>query len=275
MSRIRASRLSLLMLLVTCLLLVVGQAAPEAAMQESGKVEPIVVLDEAGVEVSIIGSTTMQPREAAGAYLTLERLSIEEGATLGPMTPVSPDLIVIERGALQEQDERGFWKRMEAPYQIPLEPGVAVTWSATQATSLLRLRLTEAGPDDAAFNGIEVERVAQFRLDALPEDIVHMFIAEASISSQSGGARLEHDGSLGIVVESGALDLVSPSGLEGTLGEGQSALYPDGAPIGILGSSDNSSAEALLVGVSASDRPIEASVAIACQNGESPCIELV
>lgn len=275
MASARSHVLRLLALLAIGLLPAGGHAATVTAIQESGAAEPIVVLDEAGVELSVVGSVLVRLDAAGETYLTLERITIGEGETFGPLAPTSPELIVMDAGALQQQDERGFWARMEAPYQMALSPGDQVAWSAASETNLLRVQLTDAMPNDIAFEGVTVERVAQFRLDEVPAGPIQIFVGQASVSARSGGARLEQDGSLGIVVESGSLDLVSPSGLEGTLGEGQSALYSDGAPIEILGTSDNDSAEALLVGVSPSERPIEASVAITCQNGESTCIELV
>lgn len=260
MKCLRTSSLRLVLLVVIGLLPTFGLTAGLGA-QQRGASEPVVVLDKDGAEVSVIGSATIPASSTGDAYLILERISIGEGAAFGPWTPGSPELIAMEDGELVEQDERGFWSRMEAPYQMSLEAGTPVEWNALRETNLLRLRLTDAAPDDAEFDGVKVERIAQFRLDAVPDESALVFIAEASFTERGGGARIDHDGSVGIVVVSGAIDVLSPSGLEGRLGEGQSALYPDGAPIEFLGTADDEPASALLVGVSTTDRTLEAASA--------------
>lgn len=248
MSAIRSAFLCLVMLLSGLAGTPASHGAAASSAQETDSSAPFVVVESDGADIALIGSATIERHASGGAYLTLDRITIAGDATIEMSAAAEPELIVMVRGEILEQDERGFWTRIEAPRQVALGAGATVRWQAARDTTLLRLRLTGAPPEERAPAGSEIERVARFRLDAPPTGPVRMFIAEASFS-RSGSARIEHADPVGIAVVGGALDLVSPSGLEGTLGAGQSALYPAEAAIVVTGTSEDADAQALLVGV--------------------------
>lgn len=254
--------------------LVLGPLGRTTASAQGDAALPVAVFAERGVDLAVVAAADAELAAGAGTHLTLERVTVPTETEFGPFAPTTPTLVAVEQGAFVSEDDRGFLARVDAPFQTVLAPPTAVTWTTSEATSLLLLSLDEpaAFPEAA---GIERETIASLPAPQLPEGAVTFFVASVGIQPNSASVRVDHTGPVGLSIRSGRVEVLSPSGLEGALETGASMIFPAGAPLDLLGSAGEE-ASAVIFGVverAAPETILQATVTDICRNLGIACTD--
>jgi hypothetical protein len=262
MPQLRWSLERITVALIVAALLLGGMIAPgQAALAQDGAESPFPqeVLATGAIDISILATGMVELDPSTGTHLTLERVTIQPDTVFGPFTSMSPTLIAAETGAFLTEDERGFMAHVRAPFQTVLPSASTVTWTVSDVTTFFRLSLADAPTSPA--EGVEVHAIASLKVDELPAGAAQLFLATAAVGTDAGSVRIDHLGPVGLSVQTGSMDLLSPSGLEGTLETGSSMFFPNSMALDILGT-NGADATALIFGVvdAAANPAIQASL---------------
>ena len=270
-------RIRLMMAWMMVLSMTVGSGAYGAMAQEGTPAVPpssatqLFAVD--GIDAPVVASAPVADASSIDGALLLERLELPAGASQSPRTTASAELYYVESGALSIQDAFGFGTTIPAGNALPLNAGTTVTLAnrGAEPAVVLRLRLSdgvaaasdatdgEATPVDLTAGTTQgADEIAptvlvQMPVSGLSLDSGQVFLSRATFSPGSATGEQGHAGPIGIYVESGALNVVSPSGFQGTIGAGQGVSLPAETPL--QASTVDSEAMVLIVGIGAADAP--------------------
>jgi hypothetical protein len=269
-SAARVIRLGLIAMVVLALS---GMVTMPAARAQDGSAQayPLGIVGGDGLDIAVLGMSTVDLGEASGTHLTLERVSVQPETVFQPRSAPEPALIVAESGSVLSEDERGFFSRKTAPFQTAITAGDASSWTASEPMTFLRLSMTEKPPAPSATEGVEVEVIASLVTNQVPAGAATFYIATASLAPTMSSVRLDQTGHTGVFVREGTVEVLSPSGLEGTLETGSSIIFPQSMPMNLLGTA-GTEATALLFGITESPDAsslLTATVVDTCRNRQT------
>ena len=224
--RIRSLTVWLMILTLT-----LGSSALGATAQQDDASDPLFEAD--GVDATSLAQADIGDLES-GATLLLELIELAPETELPTHRTTSPELLYTLGGAVTFQDNFGFASVVDASQVVSLNAGTEYTISnaESEAGRLLRLRLAggadatadatpAAGADDA---GTTV--LMQAPLNGIELEGGRLFLGRAQFGAGSDSGEQAHAGPLGIYVDSGTLNVVSPSGLVGAIDAGRAVSLP-------------------------------------------------
>lgn len=230
----------------------------------SGLTQPTFI-EADGIESSVLAQAGADELPD-DSVLLLERLSVAPGGGLPPHTSTATEVLVVSEGAVTIADSFGFSATTSAGQALTFAPDSSYELTNTGAEAAVVLRLgTSTGetadtddadviaPSGASPVAVPVEDpdsevlLSQPIADP-PSGPIELFIASAVFEPGATSGELAHSGPLGLVIESGALDVLSPSGLVGQLAEGAAVVLPETAPL-VATNNGASDTSVLFVGV--------------------------
>lgn len=233
----------------------------------SGLAAPLFI-DADGVDSGILAQARADEL-SEDSMLLLERLSIPLGGALPLHTASATEVLHVTEGAVAITDSFGFSATTLAGQSLTFAPGSGYELPNTGDETAVVLRLGTAAGEFVVASDSDVIQpsgatpVASPVADSDSEVLlsqpmadpvsgpVELFIAQAVFEPGATSGELAHAGPLGLVIESGALDVLSPSGIVGQLSEGAAVVLPETAPL-VATNSGTSDTSVLFAGVVAS-----------------------
>lgn len=216
-----------------------------------------------GIDAPILAQADLGDVDISGGMLVLERIEIPANAQLAPRTTLAPELLYVETGTLALQDDFGFATLVMVGNEISINAGTTYTIGnqGVEPVELLRLRLADdaatagATPSDLTATpmatpvaaGVEPTVLISVPVEMFASDAIMIFLASATFAAGTETGEQGDAGPIGLYVEDGSLQVVSPSGIEGTVSAGQGVGLPAETPL--QASADDGEATALIVGV--------------------------
>src|SRR5579884_1453040 len=225
----------------------------------------------AGVSVQALaeGATTKLP--AAPFHLRLEQLSMAPGPATAAQPASGPELYYVQSGTLAVVDELG----VEGDYPqgthilIPMGARIDIHNSGKTPVGLLHLSLEPGATTSAASPAASgtptaggAKTIFEADITKAPQTPAVLFLYR--VTWQPGSELDDHvfSGSVGVEVESGALSVAGPSGIEGQLHAGTGIVFPAGVPIRQR-NAGTEPAVVLMAGVLPANQPILSAVSAA------------
>jgi hypothetical protein len=210
-----------------------------------------------GVEASVLARAEIEQLDPDSTLL-LELIELVPGTEMPLRETRSPELFFILSGTVVFHDNFGFVSAVEAGTDVSLNADIQYTIANPEREPgrFLRLRLAAAGdagatPDAAPATGGTITALARVSLQDLPLDRARMYLGRARFGAGADSGDQAHTGPIALFIQSGALDILSPSGLVGTIGAGQAVSLPPATPL--RASTGGTEAVAFIAGVSGSD----------------------
>lgn len=225
---------------------------------------PLFVAD--GVSSSVIARSEVEVHSFDHPRLILERIVIPAGTQMPERTTASPELIYVEEGAISYTDPFGFTISANAGESRSFEENATYTLEVpgSSTTRFYRLSLTPVEAETSAtldpstmestlvatpvVHEIRVETLIDRQVEDFPPRLSTLFIGKVTLSPGAETGEQQHDGPLGIYVERGTITVMTPSGSEGQLAAGASAVLPANVPL-IASNNDTEDISAILIGV--------------------------
>jgi hypothetical protein len=265
--------------------LAAGWAAP--AEPAAGSATP-VASPVAGVIWRELAMATVDRLPGASARIRLERLVVPAGVAIQVMKTRGPELLAPETGDLVVGDDLGLEAPLAAGQLLPGGVDYFIRKDGDRTAALLRLTLrgsrskpaeaiplTPAATPAARASAEEVAAgvvakpagtpppvadgvvLLDAPVSALPEAPARLFIARAIFVPTTDTGLHMFNGPVGFVVETGALAITGPAGIEGRIEPGDAIILPAAAP-NRQRNPEGRAASALVVGVLLAGQPLVA-----------------
>jgi hypothetical protein len=193
----------------------------------------------AGVSLQELASGITDVVPAAPAILRLEEVTVEPGQSDAISLTRGPELLYVESGELIAEDNIGFRAMMSEGRQVLFHEGFgySLTNESDSVASFLRLTVRpmlsasdsatpSPSPTDASTASTLI--LFQTHLDEVPSAPATFFLGRMTWEPDADSGQYWHDGTLGMMLESGQLTVQSPSGLTVDLKQGAAETLPSG-----------------------------------------------
>ena len=246
MIRRRIVLMALVGMLVTALLAGIPRHAPlrGSAQEASPAASPVITSPTAtpnaasryvntglppGLAVSLLSSGEAANFSLSNSSFALERLTFMAGAVAESRVATGPELLFLEAGDLQVQDELGLAATVTAGSSRLIEQGSSYLLRNPGATTVTVLRLAISGPPPGTGDGpatptvegpggVSVQSLLMGDAQApIWSGPATLFIGRATYEPEADTGFHAHPGTTGLIAETPGLLLTGPSGIEGEL----------------------------------------------------------
>lgn len=207
-----------------------------------------------GIDSAILAQADLADADA-GATLLLELLEVAPDNELPPHQTTSPELFYVLGGVVTFQDDFGFVSAIDAGRVVTLHAGTAYTLSNADSETGRLLRVRLAGDAAATLvatpapgDGDSTTILMRAPLEDFEPEGARIYLGRAQFGANTDSGDQSHSGPLGIYVEHGAVNVVSPSGLVGAIDAGRAVNLPAETPL--RASTGDSETVAFITGVS-------------------------
>jgi hypothetical protein len=214
-----------------------------------------------GITSTLLASGNVSDLANDAPRLLLERLEIPARTSMPMHTGAGPELLAATDGVVTIADAFGFSSPLDASSTgtlIAADASYTLSNESDIPAIVLRLGITKGTDESTRHAGSPIASStgnASVLLDSaiqeVPSDDVTFFIGHMVWEVQAEATVLEHDGPIGLVVESGEFGVTSPSGIEGRVGAGKAVALPASVPLKMR-NAGQTTASALIVGIVAS-----------------------
>jgi hypothetical protein len=193
----------------------------------------------AGVSLQELASGTTDVVPVAPAVLRLEEVTVEPGQSDAITLTRGPELLYIQSGELTAEDNIGFRATLSEGRQVLFHEGFGYSLTNESGATASFLRLTvrpmplesnAATPSPSLSDASTASSLILFQthIENVPASPATLFLGRMTWDPGIDSGQYWHDGTFGMMLESGQLTVQSPSGLPVELKRSAAEPLPSG-----------------------------------------------